>query len=65
LLCHVDQRPCKDTEWVNAKREAGVADSLSKEDIDTLRQKMEKQGKEYVSIVSIICEQYSVIEDNV
>ena len=64
LLCHVDQRPCKDTEWVNAKIAAGVAGSISQKDIDVLRQKLEKQGKEYVSIVSIICEQYSVIEYN-
>jgi hypothetical protein len=64
LLCHVDQRPCKDIKWVNAKVEAGVADSLSKKDIDALRQKMEQQGKGYVSIVSIICERYEVIETN-
>ena len=64
LLCHVDQRPCKDIKWVNSKVEAGVADELSKKDIDTLRQKMEKQGKDYVSIISIVCEQYSVIEEN-
>jgi len=65
LLCHVDQRPCKDTKWVAAKIESGVAESISKKDIDTLRQKMEKQGKDYVSIVSIVCEQYNVIEENV
>ena len=65
LLCHVDQRPCKDTDWVKSKIESGVAESISKKDIETLRQKMEKQGKGYVSIVSIVCEQYSVIEENV
>jgi hypothetical protein len=62
LLCHVTQTPCRDIEWVNAKVEAGVADSLSKKDIDSLRQKFEKQGKGYVSVVSIICEKYEVIE---
>ena len=60
LLCHVDQRPCKDTSWA----EAGVADSLSKKDTDRLRQKMEQQGKGYVSIVSIVCEKYEVIDAN-
>ena len=62
LLCHVDQTPCKDINWVNAKIEAGVADSLSKKDTDGLRMKMEKQGKGYLSIVSIICEKYEEIE---
>jgi hypothetical protein len=62
LLCHVDRTPCKDGKWVNAKVEAGVADSLSKKDTDALRQKMEQQGKGYVSVVSIICEKYEVIE---
>ena len=61
VLCHVDQRPCKDTKWIQAKVEAGVADSLSKKSIEKLRQKMAKQGKDYVSIVSIVCEQYEVI----
>ena len=64
LLCHVDRRPCKDAKWVNAKVEAGVADSLSKKDNDALRQKMEQQGKGYVSIVSIVCEKYEVIVSN-
>ena len=62
LLCHVDQKPCKDKKWVNAKVEAGVADSLSKKDNDKLRQKMKQQGKGYVSIVSIVCEKYKVID---
>ena len=62
LLCHLDQTPCIDTEWVNAKIEAGVAGSLAKRDIDTLRQKLEQQGKGYVSVVSIVCEKYEVIE---
>ena len=61
LLCHVDQRSCKDIKWVREKVEAGVADSLSKKDIEKLRKKMEQQGKDYVSIVSIVCEQYEVI----
>jgi hypothetical protein len=64
LLCHVDQRPCRDINWVNAKVEAGVAGSISKKDIDFLRKKLEQQGKDYVSIVSIVCEEYEVIEDN-
>jgi hypothetical protein len=64
LLCHVDRTPCKDIKWVNAKVEAGVADSLSKKDTDVLRKKIEQQGKEYVSVVSIICEKYEVIETN-
>jgi hypothetical protein len=62
LLCHVDQRPCKDVTWVNAKVEAGVADTLSKKDTDALRKKLEQQGKGYVSVVSIVCEKYEVIE---
>ena len=62
LLCHVDQRPCKDINWVNAKVEAGVADSLSKKDTDALRQKLKKQDRGYASIVSIVCEKYEIIE---
>ncbi|MDR2971661.1 MAG: hypothetical protein LBU83_07030 [Bacteroidales bacterium] len=64
LLCHVDRRPCKDEKWINAKVEAGVADSMSKKDIEALRQKKEQQGKGYVSIVLIVCEKYEVIESN-
>jgi len=64
LLCHVDQTPCKDVKWVNAKVEAGVADTLSKKDTDALRKKLEQQGKGYVSVVSIVCEKYEVIETN-
>ena len=62
LLCHVDQRPCRDTDWINAKVEAGIADSLSKKDTDRLRQKIEQQGKGYISIVSIICETHEVVK---
>jgi hypothetical protein len=64
LLCHVDRTPCKDVKWVNAKIEAGIADSLSKKDTDALRQKLELQGKGYISVVSIICEQYEVMESD-
>jgi len=62
ILCHVDQRPCKDTKWIQTKVEEGVSDSLSQKSIEKLRQKMAKQGKDYVSIVSIICEQYEIVE---
>jgi len=64
LLCHVDRTPCKDIKWVNAKVEAGVADSLSKKDTDALRKKLEQKGKGYVSVVSIVCEKYEVIDTN-
>ena len=65
LLCHVDQAPCTDKNWVNAIIEVGIADSLAQKDINTLRQKMEQQGKGYVSIVSIVCEKCEVIETNI
>ena len=64
LLCHVNQRPCRDVNWANRQIEAGRADSLSKIDIDRLRQMMKRHGKEYVSVVSIVCESYEVVETN-
>ena len=64
LLCHVDQRPCRDVNWANRQIEAGRADSLSKRDIDRLRQMMKRHGTEYVSVVSIVCESHEVVETN-
>ena len=61
LLCHVDHAPCIDEKWVNAKIEAGIADSLSAQDIDTRRKKMEQQGRDYISIVSVVCEKYEIL----
>ena len=61
LLCHVDQKLCKDTDWVNSKIEAGVADSLLKKDIAFLREKLKQQGKGYISIVTIVCDNFETI----
>ena len=63
LLCHVDHTPCKDTEWINAKIEAGVADTLSKQQIEARRKKMEQQNKGYISIVTIVCEKYKIVSE--
>ena len=63
LLCHVDHTPCKDTKWVNAKIEAGVADTLSKQQIEARREKMERKGKGYISIVTIVCEKYEIVAE--
>jgi len=59
LLCHVDLRPCKDTNWVNAHIEAGSANDLAKKDIEKLRQKKEAKG--YVSVVTIVAEKWEIV----
>ena len=61
LLCHIDHSPCKDSIWVKGKRKNGTADSLSKRDIDKLRNKMEETQKDYISVITILAEEYEII----
>jgi hypothetical protein len=56
LLCHIDRNPCKDKKWVENQIKKGISDSLSKRDIETLKEKMLQTGKNYVSIFTIIAE---------
>ena len=63
LLCHIDNTPCKDSTWVSAQRRSGAADSLSKRDIERLRSKMERTGKSYVSVVTIVAERVEIVEE--
>ena len=63
ILCHVDRTPCKDTKWINKMIEAGEADYLVKKEIDELRGKMKKQGKGYVSVVTIVCDRYETVAE--
>jgi hypothetical protein len=63
LLCHIDNTPCKDAEWVNRQIEAGTADSLSDKTIKKLRAKMELTGKNYISIITILESDFEIIEE--
>lgn len=63
LLCHIDNTPCKDSVWINNKKESGKADALSNQDIEKLRTTMEQTGKSYVSIMTIFAEKVEIIDD--
>ena len=63
LLCHIDHTPCKDSAWVNGKKKAGIADSLSKKDIQELKTNMEQTHKNYISVITIFAEKYDIIEE--
>ncbi|WP_133249980.1 hypothetical protein [Marinifilum breve] len=62
LLCHIDHTPCIDEEWVKRKQETGVSDSLSAVDVKKLRNKMQKSGKDYITVVTIIADEIEVIK---
>ena len=64
LLCHIDNTPCKDSAWVNRQIKAGTADTLSKKGVAKLRKKMEKDEKNYVSVIIIIAEKIEAINEN-
>jgi len=61
LLCHIDKTPCKDSAWVNRKKQAGIADSLSNIDIARLKAKMQEEQKNYISVVTIDAEEVEII----
>lgn len=62
LLCHIDNEPCKDTAWISSQIEKGTASSLLKQDINSLRNKMEQMKKDYVSVITIFAEKVEIIE---
>lgn len=61
LLCPIDHTPCKDTAWVNSLKRAGVADSVSNQDFEKLKSKLEQTNKSYISVVTIIAEKIEII----
>lgn len=63
LLCHIDNTPCKDIEWVDRQVKAGIADSLSYKTIKRLKAKMKLTDKDYISIITIIESDYEIIEE--
>jgi len=63
LLCHIDNSPCKDKEWVENKKNSGVADSLSEKDTERLRTKMLQTGKDYVSVFTMIADKVTIKEE--
>ncbi|WP_282016115.1 hypothetical protein [Marinifilum flexuosum] len=63
LLCHIDHTPCIDEEWVKRKQETGVADSLSSVEVKSLRDKMQKSGKDYITVVTILADEIEIIKD--
>lgn len=62
LLCHIDHTPCIDKEWIKRKQETGVSDSLSAADVKKLRDRMQKTGKDHITIVTIIADEIEIIE---
>lgn len=63
LLCHIDNSPCKDKEWIENKKNSGVADSLSEKDTERLRIKMLQTGKDYVSVFTMIADKVTIKEE--
>ena len=63
LLCHIDKTPCKDKKWVENQIKNGSSDSLSQKDIKALKEKMQKTGKNYVSIFTLVAEKISIIDE--
>jgi hypothetical protein len=63
LLCHIDNTPCKDKEWVDYQTNKGNAEALSQKDIERLRKKMLQTGKNYVSVFTIIANKIIIKED--
>ena len=63
LLCHIDNTPCRDSTWVSGQIKAGRADTLSKRDIGKLRGTMERTGKSYVSVVTVVAERVEILEE--
>lgn len=61
LLCHIDHTPCKDSLWVNYQIKKGLADTISKQDIEILRRRMEQTGKKYLSLITIFAEEVEII----
>ncbi|MDD4141233.1 MAG: hypothetical protein PHR20_00330 [Bacteroidales bacterium] len=64
VLCHLDETPCKDTAWINGLIRSGEADTISKKCARTLRNVLTEQGKGYVSIVTIVCKKYEVVDED-
>ncbi len=62
LLCHIDNSPCKDKEWVNNKIESGADVSIVKKDISRLRAVMQETGKDYVTCVCIRAENVNFLD---
>lgn len=51
LLCHIDFTPCSDTAWVAAKHRQGVAEKITENYNTYLNDRMQKTGKDYISVV--------------
>lgn len=63
LLCHIDNSPCKDKEWIEYQISKGIADSISKKDIERLREKMLKTRKDYVFIIILVAEKIMIKDE--
>ena len=61
LLCHVDNTPCKDTEWVERQKEEGKDVEISERNTKRLEQKMANSGKDYVSTIIVTAEKIEVL----
>lgn len=62
LLCHIDHTPCSDTAWVSRKAQNGQTDQIVEETNDQLKKVMEKTGKEYISVVTLVANKVEEIE---
>jgi hypothetical protein len=63
LLCHIDNTPCKDSDWVNYQVKKGTADAISKKDIEKLREIIKYTQKNYVSIITVFAEKVEIIAE--
>lgn len=62
VLCHIDNNPCKDTAWIAKHKRTGKADTISKNSITNLNNKMQLTGRNYISVVSIVADKLEIAE---
>ncbi|MDR0438568.1 MAG: hypothetical protein LBH22_09825 [Bacteroidales bacterium] len=60
LLCSIDKEPCIDPDYVERRRRNGTLETDSKRHINGLRETMEKTGKDYISIVTIVAKSVEI-----
>ena len=54
IPCSIDKEPCIDGVYMENKRTNGTLVESSKKSINAMRETMEKTGKDYISIVTIV-----------
>jgi len=62
ILCHIDNTPCKASDWIDEQIKSGKADEMVKQKVEKLRNQIHQSNNSKIITVTILADSIAIID---